>query len=422
MAKLTGQHIVGRNKEVQLLGDTIHEALPYSIVNIYGPGGIGKTVVCQKFEAWCAKMKIPYATMAGDDSTTLTIDKMLYRFRKGLEESATEGISGKAFNDFDKKFKDYLVVKEVIDKGGGIAKMFDVAGSLLDHVLLKALLDTVEGTYEGIKKYFSHRDALERYIGGADRWLTESFVEGVKSIVEDERTKVVLLIDTYEEMEGWDDWIRGTFVKALPADTKVVILGRNRLNEINFDWGEYVRQDLLDYHELQELSEGEAKAYLYHYGLRDKDSLDRMYSFTGGYPLCLVLAVELAKELGWEGVGEFKHSIDRDWVASQLLERILREEKVQEVQEFLEKGVVVQWFDPEAVSYILEINPEQGREIYHKIRKFSFVQRHPNGLGLKFHDKVRELLEHRLRFMDDGKTYLRLAERWSEYLIARAGI
>jgi hypothetical protein len=211
-----------------------------------------------------------------------------------------------------------------------------------------------------------------------------------------------------------------TFVKSLPYDAKVIILGRDRLNKVSSDWNQYERTDL-HYHELQELGEGEAKAYLQHYGLRDPDVLERVYEFTRGYPLCLVLAVELARELGsWEDVKGFEDLANRDRVASQLLDRILRQEKVREVREFLEKGVVARWFDPGAVSYILEVSPERGREIYDKIGKFSFVQLHPN--GLKFHDTVRELLVERLKFTDDEKTYKRLAERWSEYLKAKVGI
>lgn len=319
MAKVIRQYIVGREEEVQLLSSIVHGTLPHSIVNIYGPGGIGKTVVCRKFEEYCAREKIPYATVTGDDPTTSTIDKMLYRFGEGLEENVAGVVSGRVFNDFDKKFKEYLVVKEVIDKGGGIARMFDLAGNLLDHALLKTLIEALGGAYEGIKAYFAHREALERYIYGADRWLTNSFIEGVNRIVEDGRTKIVLLVDTYEEMMGWDVWMCDTFVKALSSDAKVVILGRNRLNRDNFDWSQYEQTELY-YHELKELSEEEAKAYLRYHGLTDEISLDQVYKFTGGYPLCLVLAVQLRNELGgWEEVRGFENLPDRECVATQLL-------------------------------------------------------------------------------------------------------
>jgi len=133
MTKVTKEYIVGREEQIQLLSSIAHGTLPYSVVNIYGPGGIGKTVVCHKFEAWCTRAETPYATVTGDDPTASTIDKMLYRFRRGLEENVAGSVSGRAFDDFDRKFNDYLVVKEVIDRGGGMVKMFDLAGNLLDR-------------------------------------------------------------------------------------------------------------------------------------------------------------------------------------------------------------------------------------------------------------------------------------------------
>lgn len=55
--------------------------------------------------------------------------------------------------------------------------------------------------------------------------------------------------------------------------------------------------------------------------------MDQVYRFTGGYPLLLVLVRHLAKEAGgWEAAGALEASADRDFVASKLLERILREE------------------------------------------------------------------------------------------------
>ena len=109
--------------------------------------------------------------------------------------------------------------------------------------------------------------------------------------------RLVLLIDTYETFH-WDTWMCETFAQSLPPDIKVIMLGRNRLSRDNPDWNQFGREDIY-YHELQELSEDEAKAYLYHHGLRDDTSLERVYRFTGGYPLCLVLAVDCyGNELG----------------------------------------------------------------------------------------------------------------------------
>jgi hypothetical protein len=224
-------------------------------------------------------------------------------------------------------------------------------------------------------------------------------------------------VDTYEGMEGLDDWVCRTLAPAIPEDVRVVVFGRNALPKVNFDWGEF--GNALKVMELPELSEPEAKAYLVHHGLRDQASLDQVYHFTGGYPLLLVLVVHLGREAGgWDKIGALEYEADREWVATKLLERILREERVREVQAFLEKGVVARWFTPEVVSVILEVSTEEGHAIYNKLERHSFVERHP--YGLKFHDKIRELLLGRLKF--NKPEYDRVVKRLMGYYAEKAGI
>ncbi len=112
-------------------------------------------------------------------------------------------------------------------------------------------------------------------------------------------------------------------------------------------------------------------------------------------------------------------SADRDYVAEELLRRILREEKTQAVRSFLEMGVVARWFDPETVQVILEVNLADARKIYDQLRRHSFVERHP--YGLKFHDKIRELLLERLKFTSQGE-HDRLTQRLLAYYAEKAGI
>jgi hypothetical protein len=290
----------------------------------------------------------------------------------------------------------------VLDKSGGVDKVFTQGGNLRDPKRTEELIN--EEVYvsdyaelgeggERIKEHFVHRGTLEHYISGVDRRLTDSFIKSVKSIVED-GAKVVLLVDTYEMLGGLDEWMCETFVKGLPSDAKIIILSRDILSRKNPDWSQY--STTLMYHELQELSEEEAKEYLRYHKCPDKH-LDLVYKFTKGYPLCLALAVDLAKQLrgGWEEVRGFKAPAYQDRIASELLERILRQPGVEEVREFLEKGVVADWFDAGVVSHLLGVSPEEGRAIYEKMGQFSFVHPHPK--GLQFHDTVREILKVRLK-------------------------
>jgi len=513
MPKPIAPYIVGRTTELQMLSEVVHGTIPCSIVNVYGPGGIGKTTVCHKLGEWCTAARVPWAVVAGDDPVLTAPDKVLFRFRMGLGAGLEEAYDESAFSDFDRKFADYVMVRQILDRSGGADRLFDSAGnpnaqllieelragsatavrSPSDYVIargqlrrnlvdsfneeeLRTLCFDAGVDYEVLigqgklsksreivayfehsgrldelveicrrlrpnvlwnepsklerggesaaadqllARYFRHRDSLERYVNGVDAWLTASFADSVRNLLGPCCPTFVLALDAYEAMSALDAWVCETLMRLLPEQAKVVIFGRDRVGRVNPDWQQY-EGDGFRYHELDELSADEAKDYLRYHGLTDPVTLDRIYEFTGGYPLCLVLAVDLARDLGWDGVRGFEDPANRDRVASQLLDRILRQEKVSEVQEFLEKGVVARWFDPGAVSYILNLSPERGREIYDKIGKFSFVARHPN--GLKFHDRVRELLVERLKFLDGGQTYRQLAGRWSQYLRGRASL
>jgi hypothetical protein len=407
-------YIVGRQTEVERFAALLAGRTKHWLLNIYGPGGIGKTVVGDKMATYAHQNGIPLAFVDGI-RPDLTPDRILYAIKEGL--SASEPVAD-VFRDFENEFQEYRIVQEVLQRGGGVQAMFDVVGSAKDPAGLAQILTSLgQNITEGIKRYISNRFALERYLRGVERSLANSLSTALKAASEKSQQPLTFIIDTYEEMEGLDDWVCRTLIPALPTGIKVVVLGRNALAKVNFDWNEY--SQALHSMELPELPEGDAKAYLVHHGLRDPATQAQVYHFTGGYPLLLVLVVYLAREVGgWEKLGALESEADRDRIATKLLERILREERAKEVHAFLEKGVVARWFTPEVVSVILEVSPEEGRVIYQKLERHSFVERHP--YGLKFHDKIRELLLARLKF--NKPEYDRIVQRLTTYYAEKAGL
>lgn len=414
----TTPFIVGRQSEVALFANLVSGRTAYRLLNIYGPGGIGKTVVGQKLLTHAQQMEIPCALVDGNRAD-LTPDRILYGFMEGLVgQENTGGLTGH-FNEFDRQFRDYLAVNQILQRGGGIQTLFDVVGNVQDPTGLTALLASLGGAMsDRVHNTIHNRFALERYLRGAERALTATFMEGLASGLDNLQGTVALLFDTYEEMEGLDDWVCRTLVPGLPDGARLVILGRNQVQRINFDWNDLIAD--LHAMPLPELDPVDAQAYLRHYGLKDPVALQKVYAFTGGYPLLLVLVRHLAQEVGgWSEIGTLESGADRDHIATQLLERILRHERVKEVQSFLELGVVAHWFDPETIQVILEINLTDARRIYDELRRHSFVERHP--YGLKFHDKVRELLLDRLKFSSPSE-YARLNQRLMDYYAGKAGI
>ena len=401
--------IVGREAEIELFKDFVTSQGPEFILNIFGPGGIGKTEVCEKLTECCRHQGWLYASVQGD-SPSLSFDRILYQIKEELiTEPSGDSSLDKHFKEFEKRLSEYLIVQDVLERGGGFAKLFDSVGNVVPD-LLKMVTGMGKAVEEELRRKFRNRYALQQYMNSAERWLAESLAEGITGILGESSKPIVLLIDSYEKLSLLDEWVCETLVRTLPSGIRIVLSGRDRVQDMGFHWKEYADQILS--HELLELEKQPTYAYLRHYGLKDPRLLDDTYAFTGGYPLCLVLAVELSRKIGWEQVAGFQRQTDRYEVARQLLDRILEQEEVKEVREFLEKGVVTLWFDVEAIAYVLDIPPEQAERIYSRISRFSFTQRHE--FGLKFHDKVRDLLLERLSFMD-RKLYEGLLHRWRDY-------
>ena len=412
--------LVGRKAEVVYFDTFLSGDTSPVLLNIFGPGGIGKSVVCRKLADHARNRGIPVATLDGINAD-LTADRALYALHREL----TQGPAGKrlrpALRELDRLFREHLVIQQVLTESGGLHALFDAFGSLKDPLGLTALFARLgDKATTSVRDRLRNRFALDSYLRGADHALMSSFREGLSEALSEPETggRLAILIDTYEEMEDLDDWVFGTLVPALPSAARLVIFGRNPLPRVNFYWNDF--GPTLALLALPELSEAESRSYLHYYGLSDPAAQDLVYRITGGYPLLLVLARQLAQEAGgWDGLAGLERASDRDRMASQLLERILREEKVAELRDILEKGVVARWLDPEIISVLLEVSLPEARILYDRLQRHSFMEHHP--LGLRFHDKIRELLLARLEFTSLAEAR-RLQERLAAYHAEKAGL
>lgn len=120
--------IVGRESEVQRFAQLLAGHTPYWLLNIYGPGGIGKTIVGEKLKAYARQQGVPLAFVDGIQPD-LTPDRLLYALKEGLAQADT---LADAFHAFEREYEDYLIVQEVLHQGGSMQALFDVVGSLKD--------------------------------------------------------------------------------------------------------------------------------------------------------------------------------------------------------------------------------------------------------------------------------------------------
>jgi hypothetical protein len=119
--------IVGRDTEVARFAQLLAGQTPYWLLNIYGPGGIGKTIVGEKLRTYAAQQRILLAFVDGNRSD-LAPDRLLYTIKEGWAQ--TESLSN-AFRDFEREYEEYLFMQNVLQRGG-LSALFDVVGSLKD--------------------------------------------------------------------------------------------------------------------------------------------------------------------------------------------------------------------------------------------------------------------------------------------------
>jgi len=85
-----------------------------------------------------------------------------------------------------------LTAKQLVNNGGGIENVFDITGNLSQNTIAKEIINIITTSYRELKKYFIHRDALERYLNSSDVWLMSIFNKCLhKSLSSDIKTNIV---------------------------------------------------------------------------------------------------------------------------------------------------------------------------------------------------------------------------------------
>ena len=371
------------------------------------------------FEEIARAASVAYACIDAEETRDWLYEAILYGIAEGITASDASGEYALALAGFKAEYEEYLKIRDIIKSQGGLEAMFDALAGAKDSVAA-AVGSLGKGLSQRSRGLFRNKFVLNEHLDRTGASLTDTLCAGLRDGYRRTGMPVVILIDTYERLEGTlvDRNIRRSLARSLPDEAKFVVFGRNRLSRVSEEWSKF-GTTLLE-HPLAELSEKQAKSYLRRSGLREAGALQRVYGFTGGFPLILFDTVAVVKEQGgWGRVGTFDNDADHERVASLLLGRILREDAAVEVRAFLEKGVVLKWFNPELIGLVLDLPQAEANQVYEKLNKHSFIEYHSRGLC--FQERIRTLLAERLRFVAPD-TYNELENRVSDFLRKKAGL
>lgn len=223
--------------------------------------------------------------------------------------------------------------------------------------------------------------ALSSKIGGDESWLS---LERLTAL-----PPAVLLLDTYERLAPLDNWLRETFLPALPAHLLVIIAGRHLPSE---SWRtDPAWRHLARIVSLRNLRPEESRQLLT--ALRVPVSLqENILDLSYGHPLALVL---LADWLALEAADTEAISLERaPDVIRLLVERFVRDVPTPLHRQALEACALARETTEALLAEVL--GEEAAPILFAWLRGLSFIEAGPTGLFP--HDLVRDVLETDLRW------------------------
>jgi hypothetical protein len=200
------------------------------------------------------------------------------------------------------------------------------------------------------------------------------------------RSRPLLLVDAFEELEELTRWLQEEFLPNLDTEVRVVVAGRFPLGPAWSDWQKIIRSTTL-----RGLSGRDVKEYLERRGIEDDVLVQQVQSAAGGLPLAVTLAADMVQQLG---VRRFEAAPEWRLAVRSLVERLLEEVPDPDLREALEACSVVRQFDEATLGATL------GREdislAFDRLCRLSVVR--PSEHGLMLHDELRRMLAEDLRW------------------------
>ncbi|MEO3824796.1 AAA family ATPase [Actinomadura sp. B10D3] len=225
--------------------------------------------------------------------------------------------------------------------------------------------------------------------------------------VETPRERHAVLIDTYELLAPLDDWVRERFIPGLPADTVVVIAGRDAPPArwvADAGWHELLRVV-----SLRNLSPDDTRSYLRVEGV-PAELHERVLRLAHGHPLTLSLLVDLIRR-GQDVPGALSGVPD---VVRALLGRLVEDVPGARHREALQICAHARFTTEDLLREMLG---EDAGPLFRWLRTLSFVEERE--FGAFPHDVVRDILDADLRWRDPER-YAKLHRELRARFVERA--
>lgn len=389
-------------------------SLPKRLLIIHGVGGVGKSSLLRMFRLHCKSVNVPVALASGDEAKS-ALD-VLTRWADDLK---ADGI---ALPTFGKTFQQYRAIQAKVESEA--AKMAEK----LAKGATKTIIETAASTIPGIGPLVGKLGGMgaEALVDWLRGFLTKPDVDllldPAKKLTDDfladltqaaSKRRIVLLLDTYEQMTALEDWAREV-AQRLSANMLFVIAGR-ALPNWGREWSGWMANAQVE--ELKPMSEDNMRELIRRYyatmrgGEPNPAQVEAIIRFARGLPMVVTSAVQLWVKYGVEDFEAVKPEI-----VANLVDRLM-EGVPKALVPALEAAAVVRWFDQPILRAVMK--QDDVREVYDELRRFPFARTRVEGLAL--HDAVREMIDENLR-AHDSERHCELHERAAAYFEKRLTI
>jgi hypothetical protein len=193
----------------------------------------------------------------------------------------------------------------------------------------------------------------------------------------------LLMIDGMDELAPLTRWMTKDLIPSLNPKVRVVMAGRQSVGPMWKPWLRSMRTISLD-----TLPRHAARAYLERRGVSSAVA-DQIVETTGGYPLGLTLAADLAIR---RGVTHFKKAPEWHLTLAGLVEEMVK--NAPDLRSLLEAGAVVRQFDESTLAAVSGI--DRAGDAFAELSGLTFV--HATQHGLALHEDIRRVVMDELQW------------------------
>ena len=359
------------------------EQLPKDVLHVHGHGGLGKSSLVAMCLRFCKQNGILAALSNAEE--VKDAPGLLHDFTKELKQ---QGVSMSAFEKKWQQFREVQAKVTAITRQNHVASGSAVKGvaKIVEEVakgalpgaagpLVGTMGNIVTGAIDALVSFLSKEDR-ELYLDPQER-LLECFDHDLSRIRPAQR--VVLFLDTYEQLSSMDDWVR-KWAESLPRNVLLVLAGRHLLSR---DWFGGVLTKRVQSIELREMTDADIAILVRRYyssvggHAPDKSRVDEIVRFASGLPLNAILAAQVwnLNQSDFEGI--------RSLVVADVFHE-LRRSTPQHLHDALDAIAAVRWFNRELLRSLLE--RDTGDRAYEELTALHALRARSDGFAL--HDTI----------------------------------